>query len=161
MTCTAALNVTWMGIVPALYRPSVAELVTFVTVGAPPAKLIVKFVSLMSQKMLPAASTFTRQVELTTPGRETDWVPSFGVLASSVVGKVFPPSVERRMLTLAAFTGAPLVPTTFHVTVWGEVFHVTAVFGAVTANGVAFAALMVMIASSELMPPPPARLSRT
>jgi len=52
-------------------------------------------------------------------GMTTISVPSFGVLAASTVGKVFPPSVESESFTFAQFTGELDVLATFHVTVCG------------------------------------------
>jgi len=127
-----------------------------VGVGLP----MVKFVSEISKKMLPTASTFIRAVVVDIFGIVTDWLPSLGVLARSVIGKVLPPSVEREILTFAALTGAAVVLLTFHVTVkvlFGST--VMAVFGAVTAKGPA-----VLVTETfdvvVLMPPALARLSR-
>ena len=65
-------------------------------------------------------------------GIKTDWAPSLGVLAASTVGKVFPPSVESEIFTLAA------LPLAFQVTLKLVSRGMeTAVFGDVTANGVA------------------------
>src|SRR5215212_2735854 len=102
---------------------------------SPDAAVIVKLTLLMSKNIFPAASTFILAVVVALLGTVMFSVPSFAVLASSTVGKVFPPSVERDILTLAQFIGAPLVPLTFHVTVCVEPpAQVTAVFGAVTVN---------------------------
>ena len=86
-------------------------------VGVGVAAVIVKFVSEISKKILPTASTFIRAVDVGVLGIETDWVPSLGVLARRVVGNVLPPSVEREILTFAALTGAAVVLATFQVTV--------------------------------------------
>src|SRR5262245_24667558 len=87
--------------------------------------------------------------------------PSLVVLAASTSGNVFPPSVERLILTLAQLTGAAVVPLTFQVTVCvPPPVQVTAVFGAVTANGPAAAVTFTVVEALET-PPPPARLSRT
>ncbi len=124
---------------------------------------IVKFTFEMSKKIWPIGSTRMRQAValVVTVGSTTVWLPSLGVEARSVVGNVLPPSVERRMRTLAAEKGEALVPATSHVTVWvlpeGQL---TAVLGLVTAKGVAVARTLTMM-ESERTPPPPARLSRT
>src|SRR5262245_58412891 len=87
-------------------------------------------------------------------------VPSLGVLASTVLGKVAPPSVESRIVTFGQFTGAWVVFATSHVTVcWVPPTQVTLVFGAVTLNGPAPPAI-VMVVEALATPPPPLRLSR-
>src|SRR3954468_4953538 len=69
-------------------------------------------------------------------GRVTDSVPSFGVLAASTVGYVWPPSVDRLIFTFAVRIGAADVPATSQVIVCAEApAHDRAVFGAVTRNG--------------------------
>ena len=45
-------------------------------------------------------------------------LPLLGRLLAMVVGKVLPPSVERRMFTSDVLMGAALVPAAFQVTVW-------------------------------------------
>ena len=64
--------------------------------------VIVKFVSEISKKILPTASTFTRAVVVGVLGIVSDSVPSLAVLAERTVGKVAPPSVDIEILTLAA-----------------------------------------------------------
>src|SRR5688572_21284202 len=65
------------------------------------------------------------------------------------------------MRTFAVLIGAMLVLPTFQVTVCAEpAAQVTAVFGAVTANGTP-ALLTVIAVNASFVPPPPARLSRT
>lgn len=60
-------------------------------------------------------------------------MPSFAVLARITVGNVFPPSVEREILTFGLLNGAPAVLPAFHVTVCVELpAQETAVLGAVT-----------------------------
>src|SRR2546423_12191746 len=121
---------------------------------------MVKFAPEMSKKILPTASTLTRAVVVGALGTVTFSVPSLGVLVSSTVGKLFPPSVESEILTLAQLTGAAVVLATFHVTVWVEpAAQLTAVLGAVTTNGPLVADTLTCI-ESELMPPPFERLSR-
>ena len=62
--------------------------------------------------------------------------PLLGRAPATSVGNVSPPSVERRILTVAHEIGATLVFATLQVTVWVEApAHVTAVFGAVTTKG--------------------------
>src|SRR4030095_7703356 len=101
--------------------------------GAPP---IVKFVLEISKKIFPTASTFTRQVELGDDGTVITSEPSLAVAAANTVGNVSPPSVDNKILTVAQLTDPALVPFTFHVTDAELLsFQVTAVFGAVTANG--------------------------
>ena len=136
-------------------------LTRFVGVGVGPPPVMVKFASEISKKMLPTASTLMRAVVVPVFGMVTDSVPSFGVLARSTVGKVIPPSVEREIFTLAALTGTAVVLATFQVTVKGiPPVTVTAVFGAVTPNGPLSARTFTAVVAS-LIPPPPARLSRT
>ena len=119
-----------------------------------------KFVSEISKKILPTASTFIRAVVVGMLGIKTDSAPSLGVLARRMVGNVLPPSVEREILTFAALTGAAVVLATFQVTLrLVSAGTVTAVLGAVTANGPA-APAMVTVDVAVLMPPPLARLSR-
>src|SRR5215213_5524404 len=82
--------------------------------------LIVKFTLLISKKIFPTASIFTLHCEPGLFGTVIFSVPSFGVLAASVMGKLFPPSVESRILTVAQLTGATLVEFTLQVTVCVE-----------------------------------------
>ena len=44
-------------------------------------------------------------------------VPSFNVFDAKTVGKVAPPSVEKRMFTFDVFIPFPVVPATFQVIV--------------------------------------------
>jgi len=98
--------------------------------------VIVKFVSEISKKMLPTASTFIRAVVVGVLGMVSDSVPSLAVLAERTVGNVVPPSVEREILTFAVLTGGSVVLVTFQVIVWDEPpAHDTFVLGAVTLNG--------------------------
>ena len=105
--------------------------------------MIVKFTSETSKKTLPTASILILAVVVGVFGIVTVSDPSLDVLARRTVGKLYPPSVERRILTLAAETGELAVPATFHVTVLVE-FPVqdTAVFGCVTTNGPAAAVVV-------------------
>ncbi len=70
-----------------------------------------------SKKTLPTASTFTRAWTVPTLGRSTVSAPSFGVLAASSYGYVWPPSKERLIRTSAVWTGARFVWATSQVTV--------------------------------------------
>src|SRR3954447_18442517 len=70
------------------------------------ALVMVKLASETSKYTLPTASTFTRAVVVAVAGRSTLCVPSLGVLAASTVGKVFPPSVDSEIFTLALLIGA-------------------------------------------------------
>ena len=94
-----------------------------------------KLVFETSKKMFPAPSTLIRAVDVAELGTVTVCEPSFGTLLTSVIGNVFPPSLENRMLTLAVLMPFPVVPATFHVTVC-EVppAHETDVLGLVTVN---------------------------
>ena len=94
--------------------------------------------------MLLLQATLTRAVVEFVLGIVTLCVPSLGVAAASVVGKVRPPSVESRMSTLAQLTGAAVVLATFHVTVCVlPPGHVTAVLGDVTVKGPAAAVTLM------------------
>jgi hypothetical protein len=129
-----------------------------------PPDVIVKLAFETSKKMLPTARTRMRQVVLGVFGTVMACEPSFGVEASTFVQFV-PPSVDRSIATFAA----TLPPPTVHVTVWDELpAHETAVFGAVTANGVpetvtvtGVIAPVGPVAPLTATPPPPAWLSRT
>ena len=97
---------------------------------------IMKFVLEISKKILPTASTFILAVVVGVAGITNASVPSLGVLAASIVGKVCPPSVLNEIFTLAQSTGVKLLLATLQVIVCVlPPGHVTAVFGAVTANG--------------------------
>jgi len=89
-----------------------------VAVGPPP--VIVKFTSETSKKIFPTPCILIRAVELGVFGIVTFSVPSFAVLAKTVIGNVVPPSVDSVIETLAALTGALVVFATFHVTVYVE-----------------------------------------
>ena len=118
-----------------------------------------KSASETSKKMLPTALTLIRAVVVETSGRVTCSEPSFGVLAISVVGKVSPPSVESRMLTLAALTGAAVVDATFQVTVCRPL-RFSPPLGAVRRNGPAAVVEVTWVVALPSRPPP-ARLSLT
>src|SRR6187551_3115711 len=104
--------------------------------------------------MLPTASTLIRAVVVAMSGTTTDAMPLFGTLAASTIGNVVPPLVEREIFTLAALPLAFQV--TFRLVRPGTLM---AVFGAVTAKGVA-APSIVTAEVAVLIPPPLARLSR-
>ena len=78
--------------------------------------VMVKFVFEISKKIFPTASTLIRAVVLGVLGIVTTCDPSLGVLAINVV-KVFPPSVDNDIFTLAQLTGAAVVLLTDQVTV--------------------------------------------
>ena len=91
---------------------------------------------LISKKILPTASTFILAVVEGVVGITKDSEPSLAVLAINTVGKVCPPSVLNEIFTLAQLTGDAVVLFTLHVIFCAEPpANVTAVLGAVTANG--------------------------
>lgn len=97
---------------------------------------IVKLVLEMSKKIFPTASTLIRHVLLKVEGTVITSEPSFGVAAANTSVKVFPPSVDNKIFTLAQFTEPAFVPFTLQVTVaLVPASQVSAVFGEVTANG--------------------------
>ena len=99
-----------------------------------------KLVLLISKKIFPTASTFILAVVDGVVGITNASVPSFGVLATSTVGNVNPPSVLNEIFTLAQLIGAMLVLFTDHVMVCVEPpAQLTAVLGTVTAKGPAVA----------------------
>lgn len=86
-------------------------------------------------------------------GIVTLWLPSFAVLASRTVGKVFPPSVESEILTFGLLNGALAVLPAVHVTVCVEPpAHETPVLGAVTANDPPVALTLTTISSNCVWP---------
>lgn len=113
------------------------------SVGAVLVEVIVRFASEMSKKMLPTASTLMRPCVVATFavfGIVTRALPLFGTLLARTIGKVWPPSVESEIFTLAQFIGAAVELATFHATVWSEPpAIVAAAFGAVIAKGPAVA----------------------
>ena len=78
---------------------------------------IVKFGSEILKKILPIASTLIRAVAVGVFGRLIVAAPLLGTLDARIIGKLFPPSVESRMRTLAQLTGALEVFATSQVTV--------------------------------------------
>ena len=98
--------------------------------------VMVKLVLEISKKILSAASTFILAVVVAVLGIFSTSDPSLGVDAANTVEKVWPPSVDKEIFTLAQFTGVAEVPATAHVMVCDELpAHDTAVLGADTANG--------------------------
>lgn len=95
--------------------------------------VMVKLALEISKKILLTASILMRAVEVGVLGIKTACDPSFGVLDTSTVGKVCPPSVLNEIFTLAQLTGVAVVLATFHVMfcVLPPVQDI-AVFGAVT-----------------------------
>mgnify|MGYP001174163872 CR=1 FL=1 len=91
----------------------------------------------MSKKIFPTDSIFTLAVVVAgTAGKLTTSVPSFGVLADSTNGNVWPPSVDNKILTSEQLTGAVVVFATFQVMVWADdAGHDKFVLGCVTWNG--------------------------
>ena len=89
-------------------------------IGVKSNAVVVKFASEMSKKPEPFVKspecTIRRTLLLFTLDSSTVCDPSFGVLATSSVGKVRPPSVDIRTLTVAA-PGKLALPPTSHVTV--------------------------------------------
>ena len=97
---------------------------------------MVKLVLEISKKIFPTASTLILQVLLNETGTLISSEPSLGVAAAKTTGKLFPPSVDNKMFTLAQFTGAPVVPFTLQVTVAVlPASQVILVLGDVTWNG--------------------------
>ena len=114
----------------------IAEVVKPVALPQVAAAPMVKFVLLISKKILPTASILILAVVVGVDGITRFSVPSFGVLAANTVGNVCPPSVLKEIFTLAQFIGVPVVPATAHVIVCVEPpAKDTDVFGAVTENG--------------------------
>src|SRR5688572_2221577 len=144
LALTLLVNVTPVTLPPVMKFVPVMVTVfpTFPAVGAIPlpagqlsAGVTVELPSEISKKMFPTASTLMRAEELERPlGIVTPADPLLGTLAASTVGKLIPPSVDREIFTLAAFTGAPFVPLTFQVTVWFPL-NVPPPFGDVTVKG--------------------------
>src|SRR2546421_10901176 len=105
------MNVTESSAIARFVVPSVSNVGAAVLFG-----VIVKFGSEMLKKMLSTASILIRAVKVGMLGMVTVVAPVFGLLAESTK-KVFPPSTESRMRTLAQLIGAADVLATFHVTV--------------------------------------------
>ena len=84
--------------------------------------------------------------------------PLFGTLLASTIGKVRPPLVESRIMTLAALTGALAVPATFQVMVCALV-QATPAAGEVTTKGPALVVTVTCI-SEEAVAPALAEMSR-
>ena len=87
--------------------------------------------------------------------------PSFVTPDAKAIGYVSPPSVDKKISTLAAFTPLPVVPATFHVTLCVDpASQDTFVFGEFRTKGPAEPFTVTTI-SSLLFVAPPALLSRT
>lgn len=124
-----------------------------VGVGDGPPPVMVKFVSEISKKILPTASTFTRAVVVGVLGIRSDSVPSLVVFAARTVGNVVPPSVESESLTFAVLTGGSVVLMTFQVIVWDEPpAHDTFVLGDVTLNGPAVLVTVTVMSVNWVCP---------
>src|ERR1035441_8560687 len=91
----------------------------------------------IAKKMFPSAWTMMRAAEAVTSGSRTVLAPVFGTLLASTIGKVTPPLMESRILTLATATGALVVPATFQVTVCAP-DHVDGPSGDAMAKGAGF-----------------------
>ena len=128
-------------------------------VGPPVAVRLASEISKNPAPLVKSPECTIRRTWLLDADNETSADPLFAVSARSSVGKVKPPSVDIRTLTVAALTRTPLVPPTFHVTVV-EPERLSPPFGAVSANGPAAPATLTTV-SSVLTPPPAAELSRT
>ena len=77
---------------------------------------MLKLLSEISKKILLAASTLRRAEEvLISLGSTINSEPSLGVLLSSMVSKVLPPSLESKMLTKEALILPLLVPATSQI----------------------------------------------
>ena len=86
----------------------------------PALAVMVKFVFEISKKIFPTASIFILAVVVAVLGIVRISVPSLGVLADNIVGKVNPPSVDKDIFTLAQLTGAAVVLATLQVIVCDE-----------------------------------------
>ena len=114
---------------------------------------MVKFVFEISKKIFPTASIFILAVVVAVFGIVITSDPSFAVLADKTVGNVWPPSVDKEILTFAQLTGAAVVLATDHVIVCDDPpTYDTAVLGAVTAKGPE-AALTVTTISAKFVCP--------
>ena len=106
----------------------------------------------IAKKMLSAAWTLMRAAEAVTSGSRTVQAPLLGTLLASTIGKERPPLVESRMLTLAALTGALVVPATFQVMVCAP-DNVAVVAGEVTTNGPALVVTVTCVSEAATAPP--------
>src|SRR5690348_8280323 len=88
-------------VTPSLTAIALAQLL----LAGPVDAVIVKFTFERSKKMFPTAATLTRASVVAVFGTVIWAEPLLGTLAASVVGNVFPPSVESRIATFAQFTG--------------------------------------------------------
>src|ERR1035438_981268 len=106
----------------------------------------------IAKKMFPSAWTMMRAAEAVTRGSRTVLAPVFGTLLASTIGKVTPPLVESRILTLTAATGAFVVPATFQVTVCAP-DHVAAPSGDVMTKGPALVVAITCMSAAAVAPP--------
>src|SRR6266850_1212374 len=107
----------------------------------------------MSKKILSPASTLMRAIEVEIFGKRTTAIPLFGTFVARTIGKVEPPSVESRMLTLAALIGGLLVPATSQVTQRYPAQEAAAA-GAVMRKGPAAPMTVTCIVALATPPPP-------
>jgi hypothetical protein len=97
---------------------------------------IVKSASEISKKIFPMASIFILAFVVRFAGTVRTSDPSFGVLAANTIGKVFPPSVDKDILTSKVLIGDDEVPATFHRTVCEvPVVQISPPLGEVTTKG--------------------------
>src|SRR4051794_21211571 len=151
-SASVALSVTVTGETYQLCAPfgEAGERLAVVTGGVVSAA-IAKSLLLTSKNTLPIASTLIRPRVVGVFGIVTESEPSFAVLASSTVGNVWPPSVDRLIFTFAVLMPFASVPATFQVTVVGWAPPTELGFE-VTRNGPVPAA-SVSTVSSLFVPP--------
>ena len=114
---------------------------------------IVKLVLLISKNIFPTDSILILAVVELITGMTIVSIPSFGVLADNIIGKLNPPSVLNEIFTLAQFTGETVVPATFHVMACElPANQETAVFGEVTTNGPAAALTVTVMSVKDVCP---------
>ncbi len=93
------------------------------------------FAVLMLKKTLLSPRTMNRPAVVEKLGTTMFSEPSLGVLASTSVGKVSPPSVEKKMDTVGVLMAPALVPATFQlIGCCVSPSQVTGVLGLVTAK---------------------------
>ena len=98
----------------------------------------------ISKNTFPTASILNLAVALYIQGISTSSLPSFAVFRARLIGKVFPPSYDRRILTLAASASEPF---TDQVIVWGPGQTVVALLKLVIANGPAVPSMVSVMSS--------------
>src|SRR4051812_38476828 len=90
----------------------------------------------ISKKILSDAIIRIRPLVVAVLGTCTVSLPSLGVLAASITGKLWPPSVENPIVTLLHFIRALVVFATFQVMVTRlPPFHLIALSSPVTTKG--------------------------